>query len=91
MTAHQSGNWRRKLAHQLAALPAPTPTAIREKRAAAHITREEAADLVGVAYRTFQDWEVGTATMPRAAWELLHVKIELLPLRRADAESDDPD
>lgn len=56
-------------------MPEPTPDRIRAKRG--ELTRERVAEWLGVAYRTYQDWELGNATMPRAAWELLHVKLEI--------------
>lgn len=53
----------------------PTPAAIKRKRLAAGLSRKDAAALVGVAYRTWQDWELGTAKMRPALWELFRLKV----------------
>lgn len=52
----------------------PTPAVIRQKRLAAGLSRKDAAALIGVAYRTWQDWELGTARMRPALWELFKLK-----------------
>jgi DNA-binding transcriptional regulator YiaG len=75
MANHPNRNWRRRLAGALESLPDPTPERIREARGG--FSRELVAAWLDVAYRTYQDWELGTAKMPRSAWELMHVKLEL--------------
>lgn len=54
----------------------PTPAALKRKRLAVGLSRKDAAALVGVAYRTWQDWELGTAKMRPALWELFRIKVE---------------
>lgn len=70
-----ASDWRARLAAELRALPAPTPARIRAKRG--KISRAIVAEWLGVSYRAYQDWELGTNAMPRAAWELLHVKLSI--------------
>ncbi len=41
------------------------------RRHAAGLTQEQAAELVYTPYRTYQDWECGRAGMHRAIWERL--------------------
>ncbi len=48
----------------------PTPQEIIDARTAAGQSTAEAATLVYVALRTWQQWEAGDRKMPRASWEL---------------------
>lgn len=52
----------------------PSPADIKRKRLSAGLSRKDAAALIGVAYRTWQDWELGTAKMRSALWELFKLK-----------------
>lgn len=53
----------------------PKPEQIKKVRIEAKLSRKEAGDLIGVAYRTWQDWELGTAKMRPQLWELFKLKI----------------
>jgi DNA-binding XRE family transcriptional regulator len=52
-------------------------------------TQEQAADLIGVGRRTWQDWERGVAAMPPAFLRLYRhlAGLERLPFRRQRRES----
>lgn len=50
------------------------PSVIREVRAKAGHTQEQAAHTVGVARRTWQDWERGIAAMMPGLFELYLIK-----------------
>jgi DNA-binding transcriptional regulator YiaG len=54
----------------------PTPAEIKRKRLSAGLSRKEAGELIGVAYRTWQDWELGTAKMRPQLWELFQMKVK---------------
>jgi DNA-binding transcriptional regulator YiaG len=54
----------------------PTGAEIKRRRLAAGLSRRDAAALIGVAYRTWQDWEIGTTQMRAAWWELFKMKIK---------------
>lgn len=56
-----------------------SPADIAAAREAAGLTQEQAAVLVHVKRRTWQDWELGIATIPGAAWELFCIKTGLTP------------
>ena len=60
----------------------PAPDAIRAARRSAGHTQTEAAELVGAAYRTWQDWEAGLRQMPAAAWEVYLLRIDRHPDHR---------
>ena len=51
-------------------LPAVEPEEIRHTRIRVGLTQAEAARSVGVAMRTWQDWEAGKAAMPAGLWRL---------------------
>lgn len=51
-----------------------TAADIAAARKAARLTQEQAAVLVHVKRRTWQDWERGIAAIPGAAWELYLIK-----------------
>ena len=48
----------------------PDPALIRSARERASQTQTAAAETVHATLRTWQDWEAGKRSMPRAAWEL---------------------
>lgn len=52
----------------------PTPAEIRKRRLSAGLSRKDAALMLGVAYRTLQDWETGVAKMRSGLWELFKLK-----------------
>jgi len=52
----------------------PTPKKIKAARKKAGLTQTEAAELIGAAMRTWQDWESGARNMPIAKWELWLLK-----------------
>ena len=52
-----------------------TPDDVRAARKAAGLSQTEAATLVHVALRTWQQWEAGDRRMHPAAWELFCIKI----------------
>ena len=52
----------------------PTGAEIKRRRLAAGLSRKDAAALLGVAYRTFQDWELSQAKMRSGLWELFKLK-----------------
>lgn len=62
----------------------PTPNQIIEARQTAGHSRNQAAALVYVKYRTWQDWELGTAKMPGAAFELYQLKTGQIRLKDID-------
>lgn len=57
----------------------PTSEQIKQARLAAGLTQGEAMALLGkttaTAYRTWQNWERGTHTMPTEKWELFKIKL----------------
>ncbi len=53
----------------------PLPEQVKQARTDAGLSRIEAAKLVHVKYRTWQDWELGKAKINLAAWELFLIKI----------------
>lgn len=52
----------------------PTPSAVKAARLASGLTQEQAGALVGVARRTWQDWERGQRRMPAGLFELFNLK-----------------
>jgi DNA-binding transcriptional regulator YiaG len=52
----------------------PTGDEIKRRRLKANLSRKEAAELIGVSYRTFQDFELDVTAMRPAFWELLKIK-----------------
>ncbi len=58
-------------------LPTPSPEDIKAARARAGLTQTQAGAMVGVAMRTWQDWEAGIAPMPRAIWSLFSIASSL--------------
>jgi DNA (cytosine-5)-methyltransferase 1 len=52
----------------------PTAAEIKQRRLKAGLSRKDAAELLGVAYRTYQDWELSKAKMRLAFWELFKLK-----------------
>jgi DNA (cytosine-5)-methyltransferase 1 len=52
----------------------PTAAEIKQRRLKAGLSRKEAAALLGVAYRTYQDWELSNAKMRSAFWELFKLR-----------------
>lgn len=55
----------------------PTSQEIRDARALLGITQDQAAQMLHVARRTYQDWESGKAGCPGAAWELMQIKVAI--------------
>lgn len=53
----------------------PAPEKIRHLRQYVGDTQRSAAERVGVARRTWQDWERGVARMPVSAWELYRIRV----------------
>ena len=52
----------------------PTGAEIKKRRLDAGLSRKEAAELIGLSYRTWQDYERGVAKMRPAFWELFKLK-----------------
>lgn len=57
----------------------PTPSEIKEARAQAGITQEEAGKMLHTTVRVWQQWEAGDRRMHPAMWELFRIKAKLLP------------
>jgi len=55
-------------------MDSPSPDSIRQMRVAAGLTQEQAGALVGVARRTWQDWERGQRRMQPGLFELFNLK-----------------
>jgi transcriptional regulator with XRE-family HTH domain len=55
-------------------MDSPSPAAVKAARLAAGLTQEEAGAAVGVARRTWQDWERGQRRMPPGLFELFNLK-----------------
>jgi len=55
-------------------MQAPTPQQIKQTRLDSGLTRKESAALIHSKYRTWQDWELGTAKMHPAFYELFLIK-----------------
>lgn len=53
-----------------------TPEQIKEARAKAGLTGDQAARVVYVNPRTWWRWELGESAMPRAAWELFTLRTQ---------------
>lgn len=47
---------------------------IRAARKAAGMTQKQAADVVGVSWRAWQDWELGVRGINPGLWELFLIK-----------------
>lgn len=54
----------------------PTKTEVLRFRTAAGLSCREAAQIIGVGERTWQNYERGTRSMSAAAWELFNQKIK---------------
>lgn len=54
---------------------APSASDIKDARTAAGMTQGQAAELVGVGWRTWAYWEAGEYQMPLARWELFQFKM----------------
>lgn len=52
----------------------PTPQEIKEARADAGLTQQQAANLVHVSLNAWQKWEGGQVKINQAAWELFLLK-----------------
>ena len=52
----------------------PTAAEIKQRRLKAGLSRKEAAELLGVSYRTWQDYELSVNRMRSAMWELFKLK-----------------
>lgn len=50
-------------------------TEIRQARIRSGLTQRECAELIGVALRTWQQWEEGSRKINASAWELFCIKI----------------
>jgi DNA-binding transcriptional regulator YiaG len=48
---------------------APKPARIRELRTAAELSQSDAAGMLGVSLRTWQNWEAGTHCMHPIFWD----------------------
>lgn len=55
-------------------MDSPSPAAVKAARSAAGLTQEQAGAAVGVARRTWQDWERGERRMPPGLFELFNLK-----------------
>jgi len=53
----------------------PAPTRIRKERLSAGLTQADAAGLLGVSERAWQDWEGGRRRMRMAFFELFQTKV----------------
>jgi len=53
---------------------------IRSTRRQYGLTQLEAADLVSVCLRTWQNWESGSTRMPKSAWQLFLIKLQEQPI-----------
>lgn len=56
-------------------MDSPSPAAVKAARLAAGLTQEQAGAAVGVARRTWQDWELGQRRMPPGLFELFKMKV----------------
>ena len=56
----------------------PTPDQIKQARKEAGLSRRKFGALVYSAYRSVQDWELGTSKMHPGLWELARIKLEPL-------------
>lgn len=63
----------------------PLSHQVKDRRAAAGLTQEQAAGLVYAAIRTWEDWEQGKTPMRPAQWELFCLKTERLIRYRGEA------
>lgn len=52
----------------------PNPQEIRAARQSAGLSQTQAGALVGVALRTWQQWEAGDCRMRAALWELFQIR-----------------
>lgn len=57
-----------------AAGQSPDPATVRALRLRFDLTQEQAAEIVFVSRRTWQDWERGIADMHAGLWELFKIK-----------------
>jgi DNA-binding transcriptional regulator YiaG len=51
-----------------------TGAEFKQRRLKAGLSRKEAAELLGVSYRTVQDWETDVTPIRHAFWELFKLK-----------------
>jgi len=58
----------------LSSLDRPSPEDVKVARIASGLTQEQAGAAVGVARRTWQDWERGQRRMPPGLFELFGLK-----------------
>ena len=54
--------------------PSPTPAQVRAWRDSAHLTQQQAAELLHTSLSAYQQWEYGTRPMHPAFWELARIK-----------------
>jgi putative transcriptional regulator len=54
----------------------PTPSELKARRLATHLTQADAARLLHVDLRSFQKWEGGERDMHPAFWELFCIKTQ---------------
>lgn len=53
----------------------PFPEEVAEMREACELTQQQAADLIYVSMRTWQDWEAGIARMRAGAWQFFLISV----------------
>lgn len=53
----------------------PTPEALKDLRDRYNLNQVEVSRLVYVSRRTVQYWEEGNRAIPKAAWELLNIRL----------------
>lgn len=58
----------------------PDPAKVKALRERFDLTQEDAAALVYVSRRAWQDWERGIASMPPGLWELVCLKLGVIKL-----------
>jgi len=65
----QPAMWR-AMTRGLKSCTSPSPDTLRRARRVANLGMRGAAERLGVAFRTWQQWEDGVRTMPGAKWAL---------------------
>ena len=71
-------------------VPTPTPDRLKTLRRDKNLTQTDIARLVWTTLRTIQHWESGDTRIDLARWELLLIKLNILPTKdgaRYDPES----
>lgn len=63
-------------------IASPTPQKVKTVRKTLGYTQKEAAEMVHVTLRAWQQWEAGQRRMPSGLWELCIIKAGLHPLYR---------